>query len=420
MADDATPPDLQPDPPASAMLRLTPLNPAYREDPYPILADLRVRCPVLKDEVYGGMIVTRYDDVRAIVSDLTMIRDPLKGEDGVIERARAAGQLPDGPRSHNSSILTLDDPDHARIRQPLAQALYARVARFRPEVERIVAETLDAIDASAPFDLMSVFCVPIPIDVIASILGVDPDRLAEFRAWSEGVIQGLNPFRTEDQTKAMQIASDAIDDYFTRLIGERKARPRDDLISDMTRLQADGLAVDDTELRINLQALLVGGNLTTTDLIGNAVRLLLTNPAQLARLRADPGLINAVVEEALRYEPPVDATGRVAPRDMQVSGCPVTRKQALSLFLRAANRDPQVFDDPDAFDITRPKKPHVAFGGGAHICIGAPLARLEAQVALLRLVERFPELRLADPDAPPVWRTLPFFRGLERLDLRAD
>jgi cytochrome P450 len=218
----------------------------------------------------------------------------------------------------------------------------------------------------------------------------------------------------------MEVASEALYDYFTRLIAERKAEPRDDLVSDMTRLQAAGLAVNDIELRINLTALLVGGNLTTTDLIGNAVRLLLKNPAELAKLEADPGLIGAVVEEALRYEPPVDATGRVAPRRMEVSGCPVKQKENVTLFLRAANRDPEVFENPDAFDVTRAKKPHVAFGGGAHICIGAPLARLEAQVALLRLFERFPKLRLAHPDAAPVWRTLPFFRGLERLELRAD
>ena len=420
MADDNAPP--QPDPIAglfaSETFRLTPMNPAYREDPYAVLADLRDRSPALRDPAYGSVILTRYDDVRPLVSDLTLWRDPLKGDLSLLQRL--GGELPEGPRSETTSILTLDDPDHARIRQPLAQALYARVAKFRPEVERIVRETLDAIDASCPFDLMTCFCVPIPIDVIASILGVDPTRLAEFREWSEGVIQGLNPFRNEAQTKAMETASAALDDYFTRLIAERKAGPCDDLISDLTRLQAGGLPVNDAELRINLTALLVGGNLTTTDLIGNATRLLLLNPAELAKLQADPTLINAVVEEALRYDPPVDATGRVASRDLEASGCPVKQKESLTLHLRAANRDPEVFDNPDAFDVTRAKKPHVAFGGGAHICIGAPLARLEAQVALLRLFERFPRLRFADPDAPPAWRMLPFFKGLERLELRAD
>jgi hypothetical protein len=126
-----------------------------------------------------------------------------------------------------------------------------------------------------------------------------------------------------------------------------------------------------------------------------------------------------VVEEALRYEPPVDITGRVASRDLEVGGCPVKQKESLTLFLRAANRDPAAFDQPDRFDVSVKRKPHVAFGGGAHICIGAPLARLEAQVALLKLFERFPNLRFADPDAPPAWRSLPFFRGLERLELAA-
>jgi len=338
----------------------------------------------------------------------------------VVQRQLAGQPMPEGPRSESTSILTLDDPDHARVRQPLAQALYARVAKFRPEVERIVAETLDAIDAGKPFDLMTSFCIPIPIDVIASILGVDGTRLAQFRTWSEGIIQTFNPFRSEQQTGTMEASSEALNAYFSGLIAEKRAAPGDDLISDMVRLQEGGAPLSDLELQINLQALLIGGNLTTTDLIGNAVRLLLLNPAELAKLKADPKLINAVVEEALRYEPPVDMTGRVVSRDMEIGGCPVHQKQNLSLNLRAANRDPAVFADPDKFDVTREKKPHVAFGGGAHICIGAPLARLEAQVALLRLFERFPNLRLANPDEAPEWRMLPFFRGLEKLELAAE
>jgi hypothetical protein len=402
------------------ILQLTPLDPGYRADPHVALDDLRARCPVHRDETVGSFILTRYEDVRTLVSDRTLWRDSINAEPGA-RLARAGDEIPEGvPRSEALSILTLDDPDHARIRQPLTQAFYARIARFRPEAERIVDEALDRIDASGPFDLMSTFCVPVPIDAIASILGVDHARLAEFRDWSEGLIQGLNPFRTPEQTTHMERASVALTDYFTRAIAERRAEPRDDLISDMTRLQGEGEPINDTELRINLTALLVGGNLTTTDLIGNAVRLFLLNPAELAKLRADPGLIGAAVEEALRYEPPVDATGRIASRDMQVSGCPVKSAQAFTLFLRAANRDPERFDDPHRFDITRARHPHVAFGGGAHICIGAPLARLEAQVALVKLFDRFANLRLADPDATPVWRTLPFFRGLERLELIAS
>jgi hypothetical protein len=262
---------------------------------------------------------------------------------------------------------------------------------------------------------MARFCVPIPIDVIALILGVDHSRLAEFRAWSEGVIQSLNPFRDEAGTRVMEAASVALSDYFLAELADRRANPRDDLLSDMVRLQAEGADLSDDELRINLSALLVGGNLTTTDLIGNGVRLLLTHPAELAKLRADPGIVNAVVEEVLRYEPPVDITARVASAPTEMSGCPMKSGQAMMLLLRAANRDPEVFEDPHSFNVSRPKKPHVAFGGGAHICIGAPLARLEAQVALARLFERYPTLHLVEPDSAPQWRRLPFFRGLESL-----
>jgi len=406
------------DKPLPTLFELTPLNPVYRADPHELLDDLRARCPVRKDPLSGGIVMTRYEDVRGLVSDRSLWRDPLLADES--SRLQRVEPPPPGtPRSESSSILTLDDPDHARIRQPLTKAFYARVARFKPQVEQIIDRALDRIDASAPFDLMSTFCVPVPIDVIAAILGVDSDRLVEFREWSEGVIQSLNPFRTPEQTAQMETASKALDAYFTQTIIDRRADPRDDLISDMTQLQAEGEPLSDTELRINLSALLIGGNLTTTDLIGNAVRLLLLNPDQLARLKADPGLINQAVEETLRFEPPVDITGRVAPQDMEIGGCPVAGRQSLMFFLRAANRDPEAFDDPHQFDIVRKRKPHVAFGGGAHICIGAPLARLEAQVALLKIFDRFPNLRFANPDEAPVWRTLPFFRGLERLDLHA-
>jgi cytochrome P450 len=408
------------DQPLPTIMQMTPLDPTYRDDPYSVLKDLQARCPVHRDDVAGNFILSRYSDIRPLVSDRTLWRDPLLAEPSAVMSRRFADVAPEGvPRSEATSILTLDDPDHARIRQPLAQALYARVARFRPQVEQIIDATLDAIDTSGPFDLMSQFCVPVPIDAIAAILGVDHGRLVEFRDWSEGAIQGLNPFRNAEQTAHMERSSLALREYFLSTIAERRASPRDDLISDMARLQNEGLAVSDVELQINLGALLVGGNLTTTDLIGNGIRLLLLNPDQMERLRTDPTLINSTVEEILRFDPPVDSTSRVASRDIEVAGCPIKQSQALIFQLRAANRDPEAFEDPDRFDIARKGKPHMAFGGGAHICIGSPLARLEAQVAILKLVQRFPELKLANPDEAPQWRRLPFFRGLEKLELRA-
>jgi cytochrome P450 len=376
---------------------------------------------VLRDEQIGTFFLTRHEDVRAVLTDLTLGRDPINAEPAAVLARRMVDQrLPGQPEGgeRRMSILHMDAPDHTRVRTPLTQALYRRVATGRAEVERIVDEALDRVAGEATFDLMSAFALPIPIDVIATILGVDPSRLVEFRDWSEGVIQSLNPMRTEAQTEHLIRAGAALGDYMAELMAARRAAPADDLVTDMVELQAQGSPISDSEISINLSALLVAGNLTTTDLIGNAVRLFLTHPEELAKLRADPSLIGAAVEETLRHEPPVDVTARIATRDMEVGGCPVRRSQSMMVSLRGANRDPAAFDEPHRFDITRKKIPHVAFGGGAHICIGAPLARLEAQVALGRLFARFPNLRLADPDAPPQWRTLPFFRGLERLDVK--
>ena len=270
MADDALP----------TILQLTPMDDDYRRDPAGVLARLRSACPVHHDAFSGATFVSRYADVRGVATDLTLWRDPLLADPDSRRLQRFDPPDPSLPRSETSSILTLDDPDHARIRGPLSRALYARVARFRPEVERIVDEALDRIGDKAEVDLMDLFCVPIPIDVIASILGVPHDRLEDFRDWSEGLIQGLNPFRNPDQTTHMERSSVALTAYFAEAIADRRAHPRDDLISDMVRLQAEGTPLSDTELRINLTALLVGGNLTTTDLIGNGARLLMLNPSE--------------------------------------------------------------------------------------------------------------------------------------------
>jgi hypothetical protein len=404
-----------------SVLALTALNPEARQDPYPLLAEVQAHRPVWRDDAAGVFFITRHEDVRGILTDLSLWRSPAKAEAAAVLTRRGvdAPAVEAGPNAPppNPTILLMDDPDHARIRNPLAQALYKRAARFRGEVERIVDEQLDLLAGKPTFDLMSTFAVMVPIDVIAAILGVSRSRLAEFRDWSEGVVQGLNPMRTPEQTEHMMRAGPALRNHMAEMIAARRANPEDDLVTDMVQAQAAGSELTEEDLIANLNILLVAGNLTTTDLIGNAVRLLLTHPEELAKLRADPSLVGACVEEVLRYEPPVDITGRIASRELEVRGCPIHPHQSMLLSLRGANRDPAAFEAPDRFDITRKQSPHVAFGGGAHLCIGAPLARLEARVALAKLLERFPNLHLADPDAAPEWRTLPFFRGLQRLEL---
>ena len=407
------------DRPLPSVFDLTPLNPAFNDDPHALLDRLRGEYPVRRDEAAGTFVLTRYADVRGVLSDSSMWRHPSRAEPAAVMQRRIADEKIEGinvPEDEaGASILFLDDPDHARIREPLAKALYKRVAKCRPLVEKVVSEKLDALEGRTEFDAMADFALRVPIDAIARILGVDEHRLMEFRTWSEGAILSLNPFRTAEQTRELVAAINALSAYFRELMDARRKAPQDDLVSDMVQLQAGGAPLSDGELSNNLQGLLIGGNLTTTDLIGNAIWLLLTHPDQLARLRAEPSLINPAVEEVLRYESPVDITGRIAPRNMEVGGCPMKQSQSLIMSLRGANRDPKTFPDPHRFDISRKAAPHVAFGGGTHLCIGSPLARLEAQVALPRFFARFPALRLADPEAKPQWRSLPFFRGLKEI-----
>ena len=389
-------------------LQLLEIDPDFRANPYPRLAELQSKCPVRHDPVLESVLLTGYDDVRAVVNDRTLWRNPARGNPRALFN-RAQDISDDRPQS----ILFMDDPDHGRVRGPLTQAFYKRAAKMKPQVKVIVDEVLDGLAGRASFDVIADYGIPVPILVIAAVLGVPSAMQREFREWSEGLIQSLNAMRTPEQTAQLEAAARALESYFAEAMAERRKTPRDDLISDMVQLQADGAELSDAEVSVNLQALLVGGNLTTTDLIGNGVLAFLRNPAELEKLRADPKLIAAAVEEILRYDPPISMTGRVASRELEIRGERVCPKDAMMSSLRAANRDPAVYDNPDRFDITRKHVPHMAFGGGAHICIGAPLARMEGQAALWKLFERFPNLKLAEQTL--TYRALPGFRGLEQL-----
>ncbi len=401
------------DAPVKSILELSAFDPIAKADPHARLKPLRETCPVWRDETTKTWFLSRYADVRGVVNDRTMWRGGERAEIGSFSRLLLDESRLHEPPGERQSILTMDEPDHSRIRTPLSKAFYARVAKSRPKIDRIVSDVLDSVQEKAEFDLIDEVAIPIPIVAIARILGVDDQRLEEFRDWSEGVILGLNPVRTPDETAHMERSQTAMTAYFTELMAARRKSGADDLVSDMVQLQAEGADLSDTEIRTNLLALLVGGNLTTTDLIGNGVRLFLLNPAQKAKLVADPALVPQAVEEILRYEGPVDITGRVLPEDRVVGDCPMKQSQSVMLGLRSANRDPAVFERPDDFDITRKGTPHVSFGGGAHICIGAPLARMEAASFFSTFFQRFPRLRIAEAGEPQ-WRALPFFRGMER------
>ena len=281
------------------VMQLTPFNPLFKENPHAILDPLRAQCPVHRDTAAGIFILTRHRDVRAILSDTTMWRGAERAEEAAVFTRRALAGPPEGrdidPERPRNSILTMDEPDHMRVREPFAKALYKRVAKSKTLVQSVVDEWLDRIGDAKTFDAMAEFAVRVPIDVIARILGVDDSRLSEFREWSEGIALGFNPVRTPDETKRMVASSNALTRYMKSLMAERAAEPRDDLVSDMLAQKASGVPISDGEICVNLEALLIGGNLTTTDLIGNALWLLLTHPAELAKLRADPTLIGSAV-----------------------------------------------------------------------------------------------------------------------------
>jgi cytochrome P450 len=369
------------------------------------------------DPATGVFILTPMAEARAWLSDPTQWKDADQAEEGSLIRLFKPPNM-NRPGDRNSGMGWMDDPDHARVRRPIQAALVRRTAALKPVVEAIVSEQLDRLDPTG-FDALADYAMPIPVAVIGTLFGVDTSDFPRFRAWSEAVLNVFDPNRTEAQSAAGTAAVEGICDYFDAAMAERRRAPSDDLVSDLIAEQAATGALSDSEIRVNCFNLILGGNVTTADLIANGVNLLLRNPNELAKLAADPALIASAVEEVLRIEPPTEGAQRVASRDQQLAGCPMRMRQVAAVMIPAANRDPSVFKDPHRFDIARRDGPHISFGSGAHICIGAPLARLEARVAIAALFERFPSLRLADRTAPPRWRPIPYFRGLEVLPVTA-
>lgn len=276
--------------------------------------------------------------------------------------------------------------------------------------------TLDKISDNE-FDLIAQFAGPVPTVVIAEMLGIDPSHHDQFKVWSDLSVQiGFNPFPTDIQKAEGDEANQALDDFFRDEIGRRRRRLGDDLISDMLRAEIAGDTLSEKEIIDQCGLLLIAGNVTTTDLIGNAVKALLDNPHQIEKLQLAPELIANTVEETLRYESPVVNSGRIPNREISVSGCPIGRGESVTIALAAANRDPAVYQDPDIFDIERVDTHHHSFGGGRHLCLGAHLARVEAQEAILGLLSRFPNLKHSEKGF--VYHAIPTFRGFSELWVR--
>ena len=378
---------------------------------------MRAETPVWFDEGSRTYLLTRLADARAWLADPSQWKDADRAEEGALVRSFKPADM-NRPGERNAGIGWMDEPDHSRVRKPIQAALMRRVAAMKEAVRAIVQGQLDSLPAGG-FDVIADYAMPIPVTVMGRVLGVDTSDAPRFRALSEAVLSVFEPNPTEEQRRENKAAAVAILEYFDAAIAERRERPRDDLINDLIEVQTATGALSDAEIRVNCLNLLLGGNVTTADLICNGISLLLRHPGELAKLRADPALIGSAVEEILRFEPAVEGAQRVASSDQLLGGCPVRAHQVAAVMSPAANRDPAAFTDPHRFDIARREAPHITFGAGAHICIGAPLARLEAREAIWGLVERFPHLALADPAAPPEWRpTGSSFHGLVRLEVR--
>lgn len=394
------------------------MDPAFIADPYPALHALREGHGVGTDLLGAQWFVTRYDDVYRILYDRELSADPANADPGTSMGFihAVSGEHRDEPQS----ILMMDEPGHTRLRKLVNKAFTPRaVEALRPRAGAIAAELLDALSGQPEFDLMAAFAQPYPTTVIAEMIGVDPADRVQFKAWSDLAVRGLDPFLSpEDRARTGQ-AGGALRDYFRRALAERRRALRDDLVSRLIAAHDENDALTEPEMVVMLSLLLTAGNVTTTDLIGNGVKTLLDHPAELQRLRDDPALIPNAVEEILRFDPPVIETWRTSSEPVEVCGHAIAARQTIAPSLAAANHDPRHFPDPERFDVTRQEVDHLSFGGGIHYCLGASLARLEAQVAVAQLVDRFPRLRKAD-GREPVYRALPGFRGMESFWVRVD
>jgi len=366
----------------------------FLADPYAYYRRLRESDPVHFDKARGSWVLTRYSDVAAALRD----EDRLSAEQQPVA----------------TSMLVSDPPDHTRLRSLVAKAFTPRtVSQLTPRVHDIVDGLLDDASTRGEMDAIAEFAYPLPITVIAELLGVEPERREFFRAESQKIAVALGPIT--DPMVAMRATEgrNELLAYLSTLIEKRREMPRDDLISALVQAEDRGDFLNHGELLAMLLLLLVGGHETTVNLIGNGLLALLRHPEQMELLRTQDGTEKRAVEELLRYDSPVQYSGRVAATDFDLGGKRIRAGEGVRMILGAANRDPEVFADPDMLDITRDPCPHLAFGAGIHFCLGAQLARLEAQIALPAVVRRFPELRIATHDLR--WRPAAVLRGLEAL-----
>ena len=388
-----------------------PLSDALVQDPYPVYAALRARATVHRSRLLNAWLVARHADADAILRDhRTFASDPRRGT--LTRRQEAMLPPPD-----EYTMLFLDPPDHTRLRALVNKAFTSRaVSALEARIRATMAALLDAIDDPGGFDLMTAVAQPLPVIVIAEMLGVPAGDRDRFRLWSAQRARLLEPTASLRERAIARDAQQGFDAYFREIIAMRRREPRDDILSALAHAEDGGERLSEREMLNLLRLLLIAGNETTTNLIGNGMLALLRNPDQLARLRDDPGLLPAAVEELMRFEPPVQMTFRRVRADGAVNGFEVRARDNIAVLIAAANRDPAVFEEPDRLDVGRAPCPHLSLGRGIRHCLGALLARLEGRIAFEMLLERFARIELVG--GRPRFRDGILLRGLESLPLR--
>ncbi len=391
-----------------------PLDPDVAQDPYPYYAELRRDAPVYPIPGFGLWAVSRHADV------LHVLRHPETFSSSAMRAAlmRAETVSPDDPDHEPFKAETLigsDPPVHNRLRKIANRGFTpARVAALEPRIREIARELLADFVAKGECDLVADYAVPLPVRVIAELLGVDPERRHDFKRWSEAMVSAAFD-STEEEKPAVGQNLQEWSDYFDQVIAERRRDPQEDIISALLQEEEPDGALSPNELNSLLGTLLAAGNVTTTNLIANATVALLERPHQLALVQKDKGLVPNLVEEALRYDSPVQLLPRTTTREVEIAGTKLPEGAGLAILFASANRDERVYAYPDRLDVMRDATGHLAFGFGAHFCLGAPLARLEARVAFEELFSRIREPALAQEAIR--WKTSLVMRGPENLYL---
>ncbi len=395
--------------------QFNPFTPGLLANPYPMYKLLREQDPIHWDPLFEAWILTRYDDVDFVLMDPRFSADRARAQNRFAEMIRQQ-QEEFGPFSQAPTMLTSDPPEHTRLRRLVSKAFTPRaVENLRPRIKEIVEGLLDGVPTGSAFDLVEVLAYPLPVIVIAEMLGVPPEDRADFKRWSDDIVATLGgPMIQPEVVQTGRAAIEELVTYLAEVIAQRRMTPRDDLISGLIAAEDEGQVLTEQEIFSTTILLLVAGNETTTNLISNAMFSLLQHPDQLELLRSEPALMPSAVEELLRFNGPVQATGRVAKEDVEIDGHVVKQGQSALTVLGAANHDPAKFPDPERLDLRRNPTDHLGLGDGIHFCLGAPLARAEAQIAFEALLRRYPKIELA---GEPVWGGTFIIRGAKKLPL---